>query len=224
MSNKILKAASFLTTLSIAIAAPTSTPIYPPTSQSQNFRLVANVTGTDLIPSINNYVLTSYHTGAGTAYAVLVSNDTETTGRIFYVNGTAEEVRYHDSDILSDGGTPLFPAGLIINPAVDGGEETVSINAGTGQAGTGLTQFPDPVPELTGTGLDGFYACVNELPSGSAVQLLAKPIGSVTPAGCADVSLLPQCSEGSGLEHPFGNTVNCYADVAGIDWTVYSSD
>ena len=100
----------------------------------------------------------------------------------------------------------------------------MSINAGLGEPGIRLTQFPDPTTELYGPQGGGFYACNNTLPYGSAIQLLFKGDGDLMPEGCADITLLPQCSEGSGLEHPFGNTVNCYADVADIDWTVYSTD
>lgn len=37
---------------------------------------------------------------------------------------------------------------------------------------------------------------------------------------CAESSLLPQCSGREGVKHPFGNTVDCYAGVAGIDWCI----
>lgn len=43
-----------------------------------------------------------------------------------------------------------------------------------------------------------------------------------TPEGCTDVTFLPQCVFNGTVEE-FGNTVNCYEDVAGIDWTVYSA-
>src|SRR4051812_45042071 len=90
-------------------AAPTSSPIFPPRSSAADFRLVANVTANDLTPSINDYVLTSYHTGAGQAFAVLVPNTSATSGRTFYTNGTAEDIRYRRSNILTDGGSPPFP-------------------------------------------------------------------------------------------------------------------
>lgn len=220
MVSSTFKAVGALAFASLAAAAPTTrqVPNYPPTALSSNFRLIANVTGTDLAAPINHYALTSYHTGAGTAYAVLVPNTTPTTGRIFYVNGTAEEVRYNAGNLLSDQGTPLFPGGVSINT-----DNTVSINGGAGQAGVGLKHFPVAVPELAYLGGGEFYGCVKDLVFGSAVQLFYKQEGSPTPAGCADVSLLPQCSEGSGAEDTFANTVNCYADVAGIDWSVYSA-
>ena len=222
-----LKATGALALLSsLASSAPTSTPLYPPKTTSQNFRLVANVTSSDLTPSVNYFVVDSYHVGAGEDYAVLSANTFTTTGRIFYVNGTAEEVYYGTSNVLSDEGTPLFPAGIIINDPNTSGQRTVSIDAGMGQAGVGLTQFPDPISELQGTrGFDsGFYVCSENLLYGVANQLFYYADGETTPEGCANVNLLPQCSEGSGAEHPDGNTINCYPDVAVIDWTYYSTD
>ena len=220
MVSTTFKALSAMALASLATAAPTTrqVPNYPPTALSSNFRLIANVTGADLATPINDYALTSYHTGAGTAYAVLVPNTTPTSGRIFYVNGTAEEVRYNAANVLSDEGSPLFPGGVSINA-----DNTVSINAGAGEAGVGLKRFPVAVPELAYLGGGEFYGCVKDLVFGSAVQLFFKAEGAPTPAGCADVSLLPQCSEGSGAEDASANTVNCYADVAGIDWSVYSA-
>lgn len=101
-------ATAILAFASAAVAAPQfDKPIAPPWSQSTSFRLVANVTGADLTPSVQNYILTSYHVGAGLAAAVLVPNDEATTGRQFYVNGTAEDVRYNRGNILSSGGTPV---------------------------------------------------------------------------------------------------------------------
>lgn len=220
--------AALLSALTVsAIPTPQSStgPIYPPTELGANFRLVANVTGADLVPSINNYVLTSYQTGGGTAYTILVANTTLTTGRIFYVNGTATEVEYHESNVLSDAGTPPFPAGLAVAADNDAdGERYVSLDSGPGQAGILLTQFPDPIHELGG-GAGLFYACQNTMPDGEvAIQLESRAPGAFLPKGCVDITLLPQCSEGSGRDAPFGNNVNCYPDVAGIDWTYYSTD
>jgi hypothetical protein len=171
-----------------------------------------------LSPSINDYVLTSYHTGAGQAYAVLVPNTTLTSGRIFYTNGTAEEIRYRRSNILSDGGSPPFPFGVVLNE-----DDSVSVNAGTGTAGVNLALFPDPISRLSAVGKEGFYACEKTLSSGPAVQVFTKAFEEEIPAGCADVNLLAQCSESTGVEHPFAAVSGCYADVAGIDWSIYSA-
>lgn len=200
----------------LASAAPTSSPIFPPRSTSENFRLIANVTKHDLTPSVNGFELASYHIGAGQGYAVL-TNDTPSTGRIFYTNGTAEEIRYRRSNILSDGGTPLFPFGIVLNE-----DKSVSVNAGLGTAGVNLALFPDPISKLSAVGKDGFYACQSNLSFG-LVQVFTRAYEEETPAGCADVTLLAQCSEGSRAEHPFGAISGCYADVKGIDWSIYSA-
>lgn len=45
----------------------------------------------------------------------------------------------------------------------------------------------------------------------------------MTPAECVDVTLLPQCVENGPDGGEFGNVVQCYADVAAIDWTVFTA-
>ncbi|CAG8952396.1 hypothetical protein HYFRA_00001143 [Hymenoscyphus fraxineus] len=209
-------ATSFALIGAFASAAPTSSPIFPPRSTSESFRLIANVTANDLTPSINGWELSSYHIGAGQGYAVL-TNPTPSVGRIFYTNGTAEDIRYRQSDILSDGGTPLFPFGIVLNQ-----DKSVSVNAGLGTPGVNLALFPDPISALSAVGKDGFYACQTALPF-SPIQIYTRAYEEETPAGCADVTLLAQCSESSGAEHPFGATSGCYADVKGIDWSIYSA-
>jgi hypothetical protein len=219
---KVSSAVALLFTL--ASAAPTSAPIYPPKSSSESFNLIANVTSGDVSPSVQNWTVSSYHTGAGTAYAVL----SPTSPRIFYANGTAEDIRYGRGNILSDEGTPLFPGGLVLNAPTTSTppEVSLSVNAGTGTSGVGITRFPDPISKLYAVGGEGFYACERVPFPGaqSAVMLFQKQhFSEGVPAGCAEVVLLPQCSEGSGAVHPTGAVSGCYEDVAGIDWTVYSS-
>jgi len=110
----------------------------------------------------------------------------------------------------------LLSTSMITNNSI------VHINAGAGQPGIGLANFPEPIPYLTAPDFGGYYACNNTLPSGSAIQLLYKYYGESTPEGCADVTLLPQCVVNGTVEE-FGNTENCYTDVKGIDWSVYSA-
>lgn len=108
-TSSLLPSLALLLPLTHAIRTTTSSrrqaPNYPPHSQSQSFNLIANVTCGDLSPSINSWILTSYHVGAGEAYAVLEQD--YDVGRTFYVNGTAEEVRFNAGDLLSDEGTPV---------------------------------------------------------------------------------------------------------------------
>lgn len=141
------------------------------------------------------------------------------------MNGTAEEVRYNQGDLLTDGGTPPFPFGVSIDPANvtnTHGEHNVYINAGLGEPGVGLVQFPSPIPYMGYAEGGGYYACNNTLLYGPAIQLLYRYYEETTPEGCVDVTLLPQCVVNGTFEE-FGNTVNCYEDVSAIDWTVYSA-
>ncbi|RDL33758.1 uncharacterized protein BP5553_08126 [Venustampulla echinocandica] len=221
---------ALLSTMAASSPTPTTSPKYPERLSSENFRLVADVKSNDLNPSIQNYVLTSYHTGAGLAFAVLQPNETATSGRIFYANGTDEDIRYGHGNVLSDEGTPLFPGGIVVNPPFptptpgsnpEDAEIDLSINAGVGTSGVGITRFPDQISNLYSSAGEGFYACMKDLMYGPAVLVFVKQHFVDTPKECADVVLLPQCSEGSGAEHPFGKPSSCYADVAGTDWTVY---
>ncbi|KAG9241033.1 hypothetical protein BJ878DRAFT_252402 [Calycina marina] len=111
-----------------------------------------------------------------------------------------------------------FPVDVITNA-----DDTVFINAGLGEAGVSLNQFPVMVPELAYTGTASFHASIEELAFASAVQLIHKAPGTGTPASAADVSNLSQCVYGSGATDTSASTVNRYADVAGIEWTMYSA-
>ncbi|TVY42631.1 hypothetical protein LSUB1_G005402 [Lachnellula subtilissima] len=194
-------------------------PQYPQQTSTESFTLIANVTSGDLSPSIQNWAVTSYHTGAGMAYAVLAAE----TPRIFYANGTAEDLSFNRGNVLSDEGTPpTIPAGIVLG-AASSATDSISINDGLGTAGVGITRGPDPIAKLFVPGGQGFYACEQVPVTGgsSAVMLFEKQ--DETPAGCADVVLLPQCSAGSGATHPTPALSGCYVDVAGIDWSVYYS-
>ncbi|KAK5124076.1 hypothetical protein LTR85_002273 [Meristemomyces frigidus] len=186
----------------VGMTAPTATsatsPSYPTHTTSPNFRLIANVTSCDLDPPIQNWAVTSYHIGAGELLAVLSSDD---AGRAFYVNGTPSDIRYGSAEILSDGGTPTFPYGFIVPPAnqTDGnGRRDVQINAGDGTTGVAIAGFPNPIPSLTygnaaaGESFGGWYACNTTLPYGPAIVLYYRSLHDATPAGCADLTLLPE--------------------------------
>ncbi|KFY70228.1 hypothetical protein V498_10381, partial [Pseudogymnoascus sp. VKM F-4517 (FW-2822)] len=212
-------ATAILAFASAAVAAPQlDKPLAPPWTQSTSFRLVANVTGADLIPSVQNYVVTSAHIGAGQGAAVLVPNDATNPGRQFYVNGTAEEVRYNRATVQSSGGAApnVYPYGIQIAPAPATG---VTINAGLGTPSVGLERFPSPVTFLTAPEAATYVACNERLTFGDAIALNVLRTGEAVPAGCAEVKLLPECSAGDGSVHETENIVQCYADAAAIDWS-----
>ncbi|TVY38418.1 hypothetical protein LOCC1_G008307 [Lachnellula occidentalis] len=215
---KAATAAALLSTL--ASAAPTATtPQYPQQTSSESFTLIANVTSGDLSPSVQNWSVTSYHTGAGTAYAVLQAD----TPRIFYANGTAQDLAFNGGTVLSDEGTPAtIPAAIVLGGG-DSVTDSISINDGKGTAGVGITRGPDPIAIFYAAGGAGFYACEETFAPGAAKSVMLFQKHDVTPAGCADVVLLPQCSAGSGAVHANPALSGCYADVAGIDWSMYYS-
>ncbi|EON96038.1 hypothetical protein UCRPA7_8462 [Phaeoacremonium minimum UCRPA7] len=243
-----------LIALSLAVlttAAPSGkrqVPHYPPTSQSQGFKLIANVTdpSADFTPSIKNWVVEGAHTGAGTNVAVLKPFDATTSpGRTFYLNGTAEDVRYGNTNVLTDGGTPPAPYGIYVQNQTEfeylyPDEHGVGISVGEG-SGTSLTRFPNPYPYLTSaTGTGTFVACNNTVAYYGtkfitleyAYATFTAPDGSYEynaniPEGCAAVNLIPQCTELNELpedaysSHEFAAQTACYPDVAAIDWTQY---
>lgn len=106
MVPSLIKNVSLLGPTSLTTAIPISTLGYPPTLITQSFNFIVNVTSSDLTPRFDNHVLTSYHVGAGEAYAVLIENTTFVSARTLYVNGTAEEVWYN-AGVLFDGRTPV---------------------------------------------------------------------------------------------------------------------
>ncbi|KAK8052401.1 hypothetical protein PG993_003786 [Apiospora rasikravindrae] len=180
--------------------------------QSKGFNLVANVTdpSKDFDPPINSWQLNGLHVGAGLGDGALTATD----GRLFYQNGTAEETRYNQAHTLSDGGTPPFPWGIAVDatPDAEGVLHGISINAGSGQAGIQLAQFPEHYPILRTPRHRG--------PTWPATK-------RHVPENCVAITLVPQCAElnelqeGSMSSHEFANTVNCYADVASIKWSEY---
>jgi len=108
------------------------------------------------------------------------------------------------------------------------GRHDTFINAGIGSPDIGLTGFPEPVHWLYGPGgeVGSFIACNTPsppLPYGAAITLNYLYEGEEVPESCTTINLLPQCAVGDGVVHEFGNTVNCYEDVAGIDWSIYYS-
>ncbi|KAI8631909.1 hypothetical protein F5Y19DRAFT_379694 [Xylariaceae sp. FL1651] len=218
-------------------------PHYPPSSQSTGFRLVANVTdpATDLTPSVDGWELEGIHTGAGLDDAVLGS--ASGSGRIFYHNGTAAEIRFGGGSILTDGGTPLFPWGIYVQGEDDydftyPAEHDVSVNAGSGTTGVSLAAFPNPYTYLTGGAQGTFVACPRIVPYYNAQYIVVRfaydtfdPDTALyvhnIPEGCTAINLIPECDtlpdlpEGSISSHEFAQSSKCYEDVSAINWPEY---
>ncbi|KAH9886423.1 hypothetical protein F4778DRAFT_758993 [Xylariomycetidae sp. FL2044] len=204
-------------------------PHYPETETSRGFRLIVNVTNpaTDLTPSVNGFELTSIHVGAGLG----VAGVSETNGRLFWQNGTAEDVHYNYGSILSYTG-PDFPWGLAVeapNATTTPDGAAISINAGGGSEHLRLSQHPEPYSFLGALGYGTYAVCPREIPYyGEVFPVLryayATTSGeSTVPDDCTAVTLLPECDV-LPADLPYGGIATnqrCYEDVSAINWPEY---
>ncbi|KAK2590638.1 hypothetical protein QQS21_011685 [Conoideocrella luteorostrata] len=211
-------------------------PHYPTTSTSKGFHLVVNVTdpSKDFNPPIQNTYITSIHVGPPLGLVGQVQSADR--ARVFYQNGTAEELRYSKSNVLSDGGSPPFPWGIKLfkDPNSDV-VSTAHIDGGKGDAGIGLTGFPNPYTFLYP---ETWVACNESLPYYGGkhfiifkqAQTTVGKDGSINknvPDGCAPVRLLPECTKlndlpkGSQSSHEFARDSQCYPDVKSLVWSEY---
>jgi hypothetical protein len=187
----------------------------PPRSSSQNFKLVAHVTGSDLTPSIENWELTSYHITPCYDYAVLTEASVNGGGRIFYVNGTADEVSNGEEDMLSDGGTPPTPYGIFLGGTDSTDRRPVQITCGRGTGGVDIVSGPRGVPQLNyGTGKSNFYACNSTLPSGPAIEVFLREGSEPYQAGCANITLIAKCASATPSHSTAANS-KCCVNVSG---------
>lgn len=236
-----------LSLAALGFSAPTirrQDPHYPPTSSSQAFKLVANVTdpALDFNPSIKNWLVQGYHTGAGTNTAVLAAFDATTNpGRIFYENGTTQDQAYHSTTLLTDASSLPAPFSWQVQSPTEfdpvyPAQHHVSISIGVPTPAY-IASFPVAYPTLqNGLGQGTFVACKNELAGlGTVVTVnyayatFEGPNGEYEynaniPEGCIPISLIPQCAalDGSSeASHEFALIERCYEDVAAINWPEY---
>ncbi|KAH6854689.1 hypothetical protein B0I37DRAFT_362799 [Chaetomium sp. MPI-CAGE-AT-0009] len=202
-----------LTLAAAASALPSQQP-RATSSTSKGFNLVAHVTsGTgNLAQSVEGLFLSTAHTGAGQNAAVFY----DTSGRLFYQNGTAASGQ---SSIVTDGGTPLsIPFSLAVQPA---GEPRRILDINVGGAGT--PNFISDRGTLVNAGGDGTYlACDAVVPYYNRVfTTLQFVYGKADPAaleGCVAIELVAKCAElndlpdeGSLASHEFAVDVKCEA-------------
>lgn len=207
-------------------------PGYPPTTKSQGFNLVVNVTNLnrDFKPSIHGKYINSIHVGP--AFALLGVGSKEDNPRIFYVNGTAEEVHFAHSNVISDAGTPSSPysISLIKVAGTTPASKLAHLDAGPGQVGIGLTRLSIPYVFL----YPETYAICNEsIPYYQGARFLvvkqflsSAPVGDI-PKSCVPVRLFPECTklnelpDGAISSHEFAYEAECYKDVGSIEWPKY---
>lgn len=236
-----------LSLATLGFSAPTvrrDDPHYPPTSSSQAFKLVANVTdpALDFSPSIKNWLVQGYHTGAGTNAAVLAPFDATTDpGRVFYENGTAQDQAYHSTTLLTDAGSLPVPFSWQVQSPTDfdpvyPSQHHVSISIGQPTPAY-IASFPVVYPTVqNGLGQGTFVACQNILAAypnlGTVVTVnfayatFEGPNGEYEynaniPEGCVPISLIPECASLDGSSessHEFALVERCYEDVSAINW------
>ncbi|KAK3385789.1 hypothetical protein B0H63DRAFT_523105 [Podospora didyma] len=212
--------------------------LYPATSSSTGFILIANVTDPtrDLSPSINHFQLTGVHIGAGLETAVLSHN----AGRTLYENGSTPDSIGIAADSVGDG---YYPYGLRIGPLPSDQPDAsyvqyVGINIGTAQQGVGITttnsSVDQPWLELYGPDNGTFIVCLEAHPVYGRPQYPVRfakivMVGGVAyqqiPAACVAITLVPQCAAlgnpppDAVYNHEYARTVRCFDDVASVRWS-----
>lgn len=202
--------------------APTSAawPPQPTATTSSHFRLVVDVTSHDLEPSIQDWAVSSYHIGPCYSYSVLLPNNGSSPdySRAFYVNGTADDVERRASGIITDGGSPRVPYGVIVPAATNAdkdGRRPVQINCGSGTPGVIVSRRETALPRLRYVSkandepFGGWYACKESLIYGPAVVLYYRGGGKVTPNGCAALMLYTECIQGTAAVGPDAQAAPC---------------
>lgn len=195
----------------VGLATAASIPRQSPTlSSSKGFNLILqlNDPATDFDPPVQNSFITSIHTGAGLAL-VGISPD---QGRVFYQNGTQEELLSGQSTVITDSGTPPFPSGLKLT---DDGTDitTANLDAGPGTRGLSLSDG-DGTHLMPGT----FFACKEALDyyGGKEFVIIKQSNEEAVPAQCRAAKLVPQCTElnelpeGSTSSHEFALDSPCH--------------
>ncbi|CRK33002.1 hypothetical protein BN1708_005954, partial [Verticillium longisporum] len=176
---------------------------YPQKSTSSGFTLVVNVTNpaADFCESINHYTLSSIHVGAGQALAAISTG----SARVWYVNGTQQEISESKGTVVTDGGTPPFPNGIDIAEAEDS-VSAVRVDAGDGTKGVQLTSGSEPYAYLTAPVIGSYIVCNESVPyyQGRKFLLLKHAETEINeegesesniPEDCVAIRLVPQCAK-----------------------------
>ncbi|KAK5993828.1 hypothetical protein PT974_07265 [Cladobotryum mycophilum] len=215
--------------INLATASPAKAPKSVPSTSSNGFNLLVNVTDAalDFNPPVHNTYINSIHVGGGLN---LVGAGDKSYARIFYNNGTAEEYRFNTATLVSDGGIPSYPFGLSFQKDQDSTSvSTGRLDMGAGQKGISVSHFPAPFSVV----YPGNFAICNEYVEyyrrNMNVLKKADPIIghdglpiSTIPKGCVPVTLIPECTKlndlpaGSISSHEHALLVNCYNDAKSL--------
>ena len=232
----MLTSITALTMAALAAASPLARRAPPPTRIANGFNLVANVTGDkDFTPSINNWKVAEWHTGAGLGRAGLFPN----FGRTFYENGTADDVKYRHASLVADAG--LYPFGLQIDYSDPNAVlHAATLNIGSGSSNFMLSDDREPfsfVDPLEYSGVpNSFLACNETIPDLHRPDEYHITLNFLTgvydghyvldvPDNCVTINLVPQCATledlpaGAMASHEFAQDVHCYDDVSSVVWS-----
>ncbi|KAK1834477.1 hypothetical protein QBC39DRAFT_396989 [Podospora conica] len=215
---------------------------YPETQRSQGFILIANVTdpAKDIFdPPINHWYLDKWRVGAAIATARLSNQSEYLTDSIWFLNGTLEQVRSRSGSINQPPRqyTQLLEFGMQFNPRawtnITGNSVELHVDFWSGDRGGGISSLPeDPYPTLFPPDAFRSYrfmACNESEPVWWNVRYAIR-LGDVIPADCVEITLLAQCATlplpllDNDTDGPWNwmvQEVDCYPDVAAIDWTMY---
>ncbi|KAK3690172.1 hypothetical protein B0T22DRAFT_189469 [Podospora appendiculata] len=229
---------TILTTALALAAASTASPLanapkYPPTSRSTGFSLVAYVSDPALATKVfapnpapgKNWTVGGVHVGAGQSTAVLGS----VSSTVFYQNGTASGSHKKTDGLIRDG-PATYPYSIVLGTANDAGAIYIGLNVGEPTLGVAISSGPVAEVSYAPASRGTFLACNETEPTYGRPQYPIRfaPKAKSVPAGCVPISLLAQCATLAGLdangleyEHDTPATVNCYKDVASIDWSQY---
>jgi len=187
-----MKTTIFTTTTLLATLA-TATPLVQaqsPITTATNYKLIARMMSGNRALAIDNYAVSSYHSGAGFAHAQLLPQTM--LNRVFYANGT-----YNTLSDEGNGNLPLFPAGVeVAPPANETAMVPVEINAawGPGTQGIGIKTGEDEAETVLDYKGGQWSVCNQTAWQPTALQLFwQQGDDAKVPEGCVVVSLYPQC-------------------------------
>lgn len=229
---------------SFALAAPQSEQAFPALSSSSQLAFYVNVTANDLTPSLTGQIL-HQQLDADPNYwdlAVLPTSGGPGQDNFFYPNGTADQIASGMTTMGAYSTYPPFIPAIKLDQLSQMGPNGVTVASVvhnvTGSSPPLIWMFP-PTLGVAVSAEDGYakllapnnrqwYVCVQKRFAHSAEFTLylvyTRAADEATPAACADVNLIPQCTSFdfdpkyvyAGGQYAF--EASCYED-ASVIWT-----
>lgn len=229
----------------LAIAAPDAKIAPPPLSSSNGFRLMVHVVKGDTYTRVlieGEFLQIYPDRYKHNVQRLRVDGDRNPKARpnpnkVFYLNGTAEDVKRGTTTLVLDGvrytnpnndsQTVQSPMSMLISPP-DPYDDTRSVNLtyGIGTKGVKLSPASDPLSYLT----PDTWGIEFESEAHIGWTILQGRALNPPPGSYQDptvIRLIPECAQldqltpGSESNHDFAQTVRCYDDTQSIDWAQY---